>query len=334
MKSIQPIVLAAGQGTRMKSELPKVLHPVMGKPMIEYILDELANITPIKPIVVVGFQREQVSAAVEGKALTAIQHQQLGTANAVQSAEALGRGKADLILLAYADMPCLTSETIQLICDMQLKHGGAFSMLTVIQDDAHGFGRILRNADGSVAAIVEEAQATPEQLKIRECNVGVYCFESEWMWEALKRVKVSPKGEYYLTDLVELANEDKKPVHAVVLHDLQEVLGINNRAHLSEAEAVLRARINHKWMLAGVTMIDPATVYIDHQSQLDADVTLLPNTVISGASRIRPGSVIGPSTVIENSQIGNGCVLPQVVVRNAEIPDNTTLKPFQVIENS
>lgn len=333
MTSIQPIILAAGQGTRMKSSLPKVLHPVLGKPMIHYILDELAKLTSLQPIVVVGFERDRVTAAIQDKAQTAVQHQQLGTANAVQAAEALGKGKATHILLAYADMPCLTAETIRAICEKQLQEGGAFSMLTVIQNDAHGFGRIIRNEDGSVAAIVEEAQANPMQLQIRECNVGVYCFESEWMWEALGRVKVSPKGEYYLTDLVELANMDGKAVHAVVLRDEKEALGVNNRVHLSEAEMILRQRINHQWMLAGVTMTDPETVYIDHNAVFEEDVTLLPNTTVKGNSMIKSGSVIGPSTDIQDSHVGMNCVLPHAIVRHADLPDNTVLKPFQVIEN-
>ena len=329
--SIIPVILAAGQGTRMKSALPKVLHAVLGKPMISYILDEIAKVTPEKPVVVLGHGADQVKAVIQGRAHIAIQKQQLGTADAVLAAEAQAADKTEYVIVAYSDMPCLRAQTIQRICDTQKENSGAFSMLTIIQEDSHGFGRIVRQMDGSVAAIVEEAQATPEILNIKECNVGVYCFRSSWLWQALKRVKISPKGEYYLTDLVELANEDHLPVQAVVLEDQEEALGVNNRVHLSEAEGILRKRINQKWMMEGVTMINPSSTYIAADVTISRDVILYPDTWIEGKTIIGDNCLIGPGTFIADSEIGKGCVIRQSSVKNYSLPEKSVIGPFQVL---
>ncbi len=330
--NIQPIILAAGQGTRMKSALPKVLHPIMEKPMIRYILEETAKVTDLTPVVVIGHGAEMVQQAISDLCNTAVQKRQLGTADAVQAAESSASGKAEMTLVAYGDMPCLTAGTIRHLCETQEQNPGVFSMLTIIQDDSHGFGRIIRKEDGSVSAIVEEAQATPAQLQLKECNVGLYCFRSEWLWNALKRVKISPKGEYYLTDLVELANEDNQQVKAVILTDPEEALGVNNRLHLAEAETILRRRINRYWMIEGVTMIDPDATYIGHHVMLGQDITIYPNTHISGNSVIGNGAILGPLSVIDNSRIGAESILPQATIRNAVIPEHTNLKPGQTIE--
>lgn len=321
--SIIPIILAGGQGTRMKSSLPKVLHPVVGKPMISYILDEVSKVTPEKPVVVIGHGGEQVRKAVQDRALTAIQHEQLGTANAVQAAESLAKGKSGLVLVAYSDMPCLRAETIQNICDLQQENQSVFTMLTIVQEDSHGFGRILRNADGSVAAIVEEALATPEQLKIKECNVGLYCFKAEWLWDSLKKIQISPKGEFYLTDLVEIANRENLPVRALILDDHDEALGVNTRVHLSEAEAVIRRRINRHWMTEGVTMIDPDTTYISADVQIERDVTIYPDSWISGKTIIQSGCEIGPFVIITDSTIGESSLIRQTTVSGQQLPGHT-----------
>ncbi|MHC1772652.1 MAG: NTP transferase domain-containing protein [Flexilinea sp.] len=329
--SIIPVVLAAGQGTRMKSALPKVLHPVLGKPMIIYILDEIAKVTPVKPVVVVGHGAEQVENAINGKADIAVQRDQLGTADAVLAAEPSAAGKADYVIVCYSDMPCLQADTIQKICNTQIENTGVFSMLTIIQDDSHGFGRIIRHTDETVAAIVEEAQATPEQLKIKECNVGLYCFQSEWLWQALKRVKISPKGEYYLTDLVELANEDHQPVQAVILDDLEEALGVNNRVHLSEAESIMRKRINRKWMMEGITMVDPNTTYIGADVRLDRDTFIYPDTWIEGKTIIGKNCTLGPGTFISDSMIGSDSIIQQSCVKKAALPKYSRVGPFETI---
>ncbi len=239
------VILAAGQGTRMRSALPKVLHPLGGKPLLQYSLDLAAQVGSTSPVVVVGHGADQVRETVGDTARFAVQEKQLGTANAVQAAEKVVAGEAGLVVVISADMPLLRPETLQELVNRQMENDGPISMLTVISDNPRGFGRIVRAADGSVAAIVEEAQATPEQLAIHELNVGAYCFRDAWLWPALNRVKISPKGEYYLTDLVEIAVAEGQAVQALVSADLEETIGINTRVHLAEAEAILSQAHQH-----------------------------------------------------------------------------------------
>src|SRR5512142_2888698 len=196
------VLLAAGQGTRMKSSLPKVLHPLCGKPLLWYNLQAVKQASTEKPVVVVGHGAEQVCAFVGDEADCAVQDPQLGTAHAVQQAEPLAKGKADLVIVTYADMPLLRGETFQKLVEAQQGNSGPLTIMTVMADDPRGFGRIVRNADGSVQAIVEEVVATPEQLAIKELNAGAYCFRSDWLWDALQRIEKDPhKGEYYLTEV-------------------------------------------------------------------------------------------------------------------------------------
>ncbi|MEN8173076.1 MAG: NTP transferase domain-containing protein, partial [Chloroflexota bacterium] len=209
---ITSVILAAGQGTRMRSTLPKVLHPILGKPLIWYAIRAAYQATKEPPVVVVGHQADRVRDDVDQDAHFVTQAERLGTGHAVQQAENILRGKSDLILVTYADMPLISPETLENLIDAHRDHDGPISVLTLIAEDARGFGRIIRGAQDDVLAIVEEAQATPEQKAIRELNTGVMCFNADWLWDALPRVELSPKGEYYLTDLVAIAVEDNKKV--------------------------------------------------------------------------------------------------------------------------
>jgi bifunctional UDP-N-acetylglucosamine pyrophosphorylase/glucosamine-1-phosphate N-acetyltransferase len=184
-------------------------------------------------------------------------------------------------------MPLLRGDTLQKLVDTQKQNKGPISMLTVIADDPRGFGRIIRKDDGTVNAIVEEYVATPEQLQVKELNVGGYCFDANWLWDALHRIPQNPKkGEYYLTDAVELASAAGLPVHATVMDDVEETIGVNTRVHLSEVEAAMRRRINQAHMLNGVTMIDPASVYIEADVKIGRDTVMMPNTYLFGATEI------------------------------------------------
>ncbi|MDZ4158450.1 MAG: hypothetical protein U1B80_01555, partial [Anaerolineaceae bacterium] len=205
--------------------------------------------------------------------------------------------------------------------------------LSVYMDDPHGFGRVVRNAAGSVQAIVEEAQADASTLAINELNVGAYCFRSKWLWGALERIKISPKGEYYLTDTVELAVSEKQRVECLVLDDPHEAIGINTLVHLAEAEAVLRRRINQRWMLAGVTMVDPETTYIDLDVQLSPDTVLYPNCHLQGNTRIGTGCRIGPGAYLHNATVEDHCTIgPEVILRNATIKKCITLR-FTMVDS-
>lgn len=326
---VTAVLLAAGQGTRMKSDLPKVLHPLCGKPMIWHVLEALKSATTEKPVVIVGHGADAVKTYLGDSAECVLQEPQLGTGHAAMQAESVLRGKTDYVIVTYADMPLLRGETFQRLVETQRENPGPFSLLTVVANDPRGFGRIVRKKDGTVGAIVEEYVATPEQRQIKELNVGAYCFQAEWLWDALKRIEKNPKkGEYYLTDIVEIAEKDNLPVQAVVHNDFVETIGINSRVHLSEAEAALRTRINHQHMLNGVSMMDPASTYIEMGVTIGKDTMIMPNTYLHGKTVIGEGNVIGPNTIIRDSRIGNGCKILASVLEGATLEDDVDMGPF------
>lgn len=326
--SVIPVVLAAGQGTRMKSALPKVLHPLCGRPMIFYALEATAAVTDSKPVVIIGHGAEQVRQRVGERARFALQHPPLGTAHAVLQAESLIREEAEYVLVTYGDMPLLRPETLQALVERQKQNAGPLTLLTVISPQARGFGRILRDAQGSVQAIIEEAVATPEQLRIQELNVGAYCFRAEWLWEALRRIPLSPKGEYFLTDTVGLAVRDGLQVETVLLEDMEETIGINTRLHLAEAERAMRRRINTHHMLNGVTIIDPETTYIEPDVTIGRDTVIWPNTFLQGQTCIGEACEIGPNTWVRDTQIGARCHIRMSVLEGAVVEDEVEIGPF------
>ena len=326
---VTAILLAAGQGTRMKSDLPKVLHPLCGKPMLWYVLEAVRAASTEKPVVIVGHGAEQVKSFIGESADSIQQEPQLGTAHAVLQAESLLKGKTDYVIVLYADMPLLRGETLNRLVETQLNNSGPLSILTVMADDPRGFGRVVRSRRGEVEAIVEEYVAAPDQLNIKELNAGAYCFKSEWLWEALHRIPKNPqKGEFYLTDIVELAVKDKLAVQTVIHDDIIETIGINTRVHLAEAEAALRRRINQVHMLNGVSMMDPASTYIDTGITIGKDSVILPNTYIHGKTVIGEGNILGPNTIIRDSIIGNQCKVLASVLEGAELEDHIDMGPF------
>ena len=326
---VTAVLLAAGHGTRMKSDLPKVLHPLCGKPMLWHVMEALKPATTEKPVVVVGHGAEEVIKYLGASADCVLQEPQLGTGHAALQAESLLRGNTDYVIVTYSDMPLLRGETFKQLVETQYLNPGPLSLLTVVADDPRGFGRIVRKADGTVEAIVEEYVATPEQREIKELNVGAYCFKADWLWDALHRIEKNPKkGEYYLTDVVELAVRDDLPVQAVVLDDFMETIGINTRVHLSEAEAALRMRINREHMLNGISMMDPDSTYIDVGIKIGMDTTLMPNTYLHGNTMIGERNVIGPNTIIRNSSIGNDCKILASVLEGALLEDDVDMGPF------
>ncbi len=326
--TLSVVILAAGQGTRMKSSLPKVLHRLCGQTMAQYAVDAGRALAGGAPALVVGHGGEAVRAALGDQCEYVTQAQQLGTGHAVLQAADLLRGRGGRVLVYYADMPLLTAGTLQQLAERQGQNSGPLTMLTVIADDPRGFGRIIRDASGWVTAIVEEAQTTPEQKEIRELNVGAYCFDADFLWAELPKLPLSPKGEYYLTDLVGLAASRGQRVGAVVLDDDEETIGINTRVHLAEAEAAMRRRINRRWMESGVTLIDPATTLIEPTVTLSPDTILWPNTQITGRAAIGGGTVIGPNTFIRDSIVGENCKIMASVVEEAKIENNVEIGPY------
>jgi len=325
---LSAVILAGGQGTRMKSNLPKVLHSLLGKPMAWYTLEAARQVTHSTPVMVIGHGADQVRQTLGDQAEYVLQQPQLGTGHAVMQAEPLLAGKTDLVLVIYADMPLLTAQTLGNLVEKAQSHTGPVSMVTVTTDETRGFGRILRDTRQQVSGIVEEAQATAEQLNIHELNPGVYCFRATWLWEALKRIQLSPKGEYYLTDLVGMAVAEGTVIQTLNVEDLNEVIGINTRLHLAQAEALLRQRINRDWMLAGVSMIDPSSVYIEPGVTLGQDTILWPGTYLHGNTQIGEGCVIGPNTIIKDTKVGDGCSLLASVLEGALLEEHVEMGPY------
>ncbi len=323
------IILAAGKGTRMKSRLPKVLHPILDQPMILYAVDTSARVTGRKPILVIGHAADQVRATVGDRADYVLQQEQLGTGHAVMVAMPAVRDWADAVLVTYGDMPLLRVDTLRHLVQTHADTQSTLTMLSVILDDPHGYGRVLRDDAGNVIGVVEEVDATPEQRKIRELNAGIYCFDAAWLDEHLPRIQPSPvKGEYYLPELIGMAVAEGRRVTAIPVDDPQEVVGINTRVHLAEATKIMQRRINEQWMLAGVTMTDPETVYIGPRVQLAQDVVIHPQTTIYGETTVGEGTEIGPQSYIVGSTIGRNCRIIHSVVEYAILEDNVDVGPF------
>ena len=322
------VLLAAGLGTRMKSDLPKMLHHICGLPMVFHALTAARAASTETPVVVIGHGAETVRSLIGEAAVCVVQEQQLGTGHALMQAELVLKGHSDYVLVTYGDMPLLRAETLQKLVIAQQANPGPISLLTVSHDNPRGFGRILRKLDGSVAAIIEENQASPEQLLIKELNVGAYCFSANWLWDNLRQVQLSPKGEYYLTDTVELAVRAGLPVQAIEIDEFSETIGVNTRVHLSEAEAAMRRRINERHMLAGVTLIDPASTYIEAQVRIGQDTIIWPNTYLFENTIIGENCQIGPNSHIRATRIGNGCKVLMSVTEGAVMEDHVDIGPF------
>ena len=325
---VTAVVLAAGQGTRMHSKKPKVLHPLLGRPMAEYALKTAQQVTGSKPVVVIGHEADTIRAALEGAADFVLQQPQLGTGHAVYQAQALLRGKTDLVLVTYADMPLVTAETLAGLVEAQKGHNGPVTMLTLIAEDPRGFGRVVRGPNGEVQAIVEQVQATAEQLAIRELNAGVYCIQADWLWDTLERVPLSPKGEYYLTDIVALAVSEGLSVQAHQFTDPSEAVGINTRVHLAEAEAVMRRRINQHWMSNGVTLIDPAATYIDVGVTIGPDTVIWPDTYLLGETIVGEDCAVGPNSFVRDSRVGDRSKVFSSVVESAVLEEDVDIGPY------
>jgi len=325
---IDVVILAAGMGTRMRSDIPKVLHPLLGKPMVEYIFDAVRDICIDAPLVVVGNRADLVMETLGDKARYVVQEPQLGTAHAVQCAREVLRGNSDIVLVANSDFPLITAETYALLVKTHQESGSKLTLSTVVSDEPRGFGRIIRDGKGRIVGIVEDKAATPEEKKITELNSNPYCFDAEWLWDALDQVEKSEVGEYYLTDLVEIAANGGQTIASIEIEDYQESIGINNRVHLAEATKVIQQRINNKWMLAGVTMIDPDKVFIDDTVKLGRDTVLYPEVYLRGATIVGKDCKLGPSVILEDTIVGDRCKLLYAMLESARLENDVDMGPF------
>ncbi len=327
--SVAAVILAAGLGTRMKSSLPKVLHPIAGKPMIQYSLDAVREMGCEEVALVVGHGADQVRQAVGNQAAFVEQHELRGTGHAVLQARDTLRGKADNVLVLYGDMPLLRSDTLRQLVERQAKTRATIAMLTVHSSDSMGFGRILRDDAGSVQGIIEESDATPAQRAIEELNCGVYCFQGKWLWEHLPLLRAdNKKKEYYLPDLIAIAVGEHCAIETIGLQDVTQVIGINTRVHLAKAQAIMRERINTALMEAGVTIDDPGTTYVDAEVEIGVDTVVEPNTHLKGKTRIGARCRIGANSVIVDSQVGDDCEIVASAIEGSILEYNVHVGPF------
>jgi len=312
----------------MKSDVPKVLHMIGGRPIISWVVEACWKATGRPPYVVVGPESDDVKQLLGTEVHYVEQAERLGTGHAVLQAREALRDKGTHVLVVNADLPLLRPETLSVLMDCQKANPGPLTLLVASTTAARGFGRVLRDQQGRVTGIVEEAHASRTEQALKELNIGAYVFDAPWLWEHIHRIPLSPKGEYYLTDIVGMAADEGKSVATSEVLDLDEVIGINTREHLAEVEAALRRRINRRWMLDGVTIIDPQTTYIGPEVSLGRDTTLFPNTYLEGATTIANGCQIGPCTMIRDSKVGNGCQIFFSVLQQAILDDDVSVGPF------
>jgi bifunctional UDP-N-acetylglucosamine pyrophosphorylase/glucosamine-1-phosphate N-acetyltransferase len=336
------VVLAAGEGKRMRSARPKPLHLLCGRAMLLHILDSVTDLGADRAVVVVGHGAERVTKKLvddgpPGLPIDFVEQEvQRGTGDAVMVALTAFpedvEDEGDLLVLP-ADQPLLRATTLDDLVSLHRETDAAATILTAAVDDPTGLGRVVRGKDGRVDRIVEQRDASDDERAITEINTAVYCFKRSLLSPALRRVTPdNSQGEYYLTDVIEVLADAGHTVVAMTIDDPAEALGVNDRGQLAEAEAELRRRTNERWLAAGVTMVDPATTYVDAGVRLAADVTLFPGVILQGTTSIGEHSEIGPGTRLVSCIVGADCRIDQTVAEQAEIGDGCSIGPFAVLE--
>jgi len=337
-RPLSAVVLAAGEGTRMRSSTPKMLHELCGRPLLLHVLDTLVTLPLERLVVVVGHSAERVTKTVHEQLATEIpiefveQRVQRGTGDAASvglTAFADELDADDDVFVLAGDAPLLRSDTLAALATEHRLTDAAATLLTAELPDPTGYGRIVRDNRDNVARIVEQTDANEAELAISEVNPSIYCFRRSFLAPALRRLSPeNAQGEYYLTDVIDVLRQAGHAVIGVPAADPAETFQVNDRAQLARAEGLLRARINDRWMREGVTMIDPATTYIDALVELEPDVRLLPQTILEGRTVIGAGSVVGPSSRLVDTIVGEGAIIQNTVAREAEIGDRATVGPY------
>ena len=329
MANLVAVILAAGKGTRMRSKYPKVLHKVGGKPMLQHVIDAATVAGCDDKVVIVGHEAELVEKMVGSQGKIALQAEQLGTGHAVmQTAEAL-KGFTGTALILCGDTPLLEGEELKKFCEAHKASGAAATVLTAVMDDPFGYGRIVRDEKGNVQAIVEQKDATEAQKAIKEINTGIYCMECPLMFDVLATLtNDNAQGEYYLTDVLEKLNQAGQKVGGVVTEDSDMVMGINSRKQLSVAEGVMRQRILDKLMDSGVTIMDPASTFIEGSVKIGRDTIIYPYTWLEGTTEIGEDCEIGPNARFTNVKIGNDNHLQFIYGHDCEVKNHVTAGPY------
>lgn len=336
---IKSVILAAGKGTRMKSETPKVLHEIFGKTLVGYVLDNVKNITS-ENFVIVGHHAEEVENFVKKNytnAKTVLQTPQLGTGHAVSMVCPMLKDYKGLVLILCGDTPLITEETLKKFIDFHKSQNSDLTVMSTIFENPTNYGRIIREPDNTLKCIVEEKDATPEQKAVKEVNAGIYCIDWAKAQPAFSQLTSNnAQGEYYLTDIIEWGKKNNLNVNAYIMENNEEIFGINSRLHLAEATKIMQKRINEKHMINGVTIVDPSTTYISADTEIGQDTIIFPSTYIEGANKIGKNCKIGPCAhlrggveIADNVKIGNF-----VEVKKSKIASNTNAGHLSYIGDS
>lgn len=322
------IVLAAGEGTRMKSKKPKVAHEILGKPLIRWVVDAARDAGVGTIVAVLGHGKDQVAPLVEADADIVVQEQRRGTGDAVAVCREAFEGFEGSVLVLSGDSPLITPDTLARLVALREESGAAMAVLTMEAVDPFGYGRIVRAADGQVERIVEQKDCSEEEAAITECNSGFYCFDATSLFWALSQVgNDNAQGEYYLTDVLEICRNDGRPVVALKTEDAVECSGVNSRSQLAQASKALQRRVNERHMAAGVTMVDPDLVWIGPDVAIERDVELLPMTTLLGTTRVGEDSVVGPNARLVDTIVGRGCTVDETVAIEAVLDDAVSCGP-------
>lgn len=329
MTELRAVILAAGKGTRMRSKLPKVLHKVGGKAMLQHVLDAADAAGAVEKVVIVGHGAELVESMVGEQGKIVLQAEQLGTGHAVMQTKDALSGFTGTAMILCGDTPLLDGEELKNFYEAHVQSGAAATVLTAFMDNPFGYGRIVRDADGNVQGIVEEKDADAQQKLIKEINTGIYCLECPLMFDVLATLTCdNAQGEYYLTDVLTKLNEAGKKVGGVVTEDSDMVMGINSRRQLAEAESVMRVRILNKLMDEGVTIMDPASTFIEGSVKIGRDTVIYPFTWLEGSTEIGEDCEIGPNVRLTNVEVGNGTHLQFVYGHDCKVCDEVTAGPY------
>ena len=323
------VILAAGKGTRMKSDLPKVLHKVAGISMLEHVFRSVSAIEPEKTVTVIGHKAELVEQVLAGQTEFVRQTEQLGTGHAVMMAEPVLENLTGQTLVIAGDTPLITGESLKNLIDFHINHKNVATILTAEADNPFGYGRIVRNQHGEVIKIVEQKDASDFEQQIKEINTGTYVFDNARLFEALKNINTNnAQGEYYITDVIGIFRENGEEVGAYTLKDFDESLGVNDRVALATAESIMRRRINQQHMINGVSFVNPDATYIDVDVEIAPEVQIEANVTLKGQTKIGAETILTNGTYIVDSEIGERAVITSSMIEESSLADGVTVGPY------